>query len=143
MCAEESRQLAKSYLSTVNEIEITLFARTLPLFEEAEEVPTVVDLVTVAFEVPVTPDRIVIVEGDELVPITGVVTGAVTPELVITGMVVVVVGAPVGVSVVEMPRRMSLSALSAMIVLLEIGQSAVELIEEKICVFGKGGCELR
>lgn len=89
-------------------------ARTLPLFE-AEEVPTVVDMVTVPFDVPVTAEMMVIVEADELVPITGVVTGTVTPELVITGMVVV--GAPVWVSLVGMPSRTSQSALSAMIVL--------------------------
>lgn len=83
-------------------------ARTLPLFEA--EVPTVVDLVTVPFGVPVTPDGIVIVEADELEPRRGVVAGTVTPELVITGMVVVVVGAPVCVSVVETPSRTSLSA---------------------------------
>ena len=110
-------------------------ARTLPLFEA--DVPTLVDMVTVPFDGPVTPEMMVIVEGDELVPIAGVVTGSVTPELVITGMVVI--GAPVWVSLVDMPSRTSQSAFCYDCALnnrLKRGGAD----RGKACVFGKGGC---
>lgn len=106
--------------------------RTLPLFE----VPTVVDAVTVAFDVPVTPDRIVIVEAGELEPSWDDVTGRVTPELV-TARTVAVVEA-----VAEMPGRMSLSAFCYYFVLNTRSKRRGADRGLSLCgVDEEGGCE--
>ena len=99
---------------------------TLPLFEVAfpDTVPTVVDVVTafaVSFDVPVVPDAIFTVEADGLVPMRDVVAVTNTPEPVITGMVLVTDPDPVCTSLAEMPIKMPLSALSALVMLLAVG----------------------